>query len=246
MNQLTINQVAKLCGITVRTLHYYDGIGLLSPSSVAENGYRMYDDNSLAKLQEILFFKELDIPLKEIKHILNSPSYNKKDALSRQKQLLVLKRDRLNKIIKLLDDNLENDKLNLKEFDMTEIKKHIEKYKEETKQRWGNTDAYKQSSKKNIKIYRCRIGERITNEANQIFESFANCMNKAENCKDADSLVKEWQSHITRYYYDCTDEILLDLADMYIYDERFKANIDKHGDGLAEFISSSIKNCLNS
>ena len=125
---LTINKLAKLCGITVRTLHYYDEIGLLCPNSIATNGYREYDQKNLIRLQEILFFKELDIPLKEIKSIIDNPSYNKQKALTNHKKLLTLKKDRLDRIIKLVDDNLSNDKICLKEFDMTEIKEYINKY----------------------------------------------------------------------------------------------------------------------
>ena len=244
MKQLTINQVAKLCGITVRTLHYYDEIGLLCPCSIADNGYRMYNEQSLSKLQEILFFKELDIPLKEIRLILTNPSYNKNDALNKHKELLILKRDRLSKIIRLVDDNLNNDKINLKEFDMTEINKHIDKYQEEAKERWGHSDAYKQSVKRTSK-YTDADWKKINGERDKIFKDFADCMTKNEDCINTDKLVKEWQDHITEYFYDCSDEILLGLADMYIYDERFKENIDKQTDGLAEFISVSIKQCLN-
>lgn len=243
--KLSINQVAKLCGITVRTLHYYDEINLLSPSSIASNGYRQYSEGDLLKLQEILFFKELDVPLKEIKMIMDSPGYNKRKALKRHKEMLILKRDRLDKIISLVNDNLNDDKINLKEFDMTEINKHIEKYKEEVKQRWGDSVAYKQSAKKTFK-YSENEWQKINAERDEIFADFAKCMNIDKDCKEADTLVTEWQNHISKYFYDCTDEILSGLADMYVYDERFKQNMDKHSDGLAEFISNSIKNYLNS
>jgi len=240
---LTINKLAKLCGITVRTLHYYDEIELLCPNSIAPNGYREYDSDNLITLQEILFFKELDIPLKEIKSIIDNPDYDKQKALKKHKELLILKRDRLNRIIKLVDSNLNDKKLSLKEFDMTEINEHINKYKQEAKDRWGDSDAYKQSCKK-TKNYTDADWKRINGERDQIFADFANCMNNAAGSKDADTLAKEWQNHISKYFYDCTEEILLGLADMYTYDERFKENMDKHGEGVTEFISKSIKEYL--
>lgn len=241
---LTINKLAKLCGITVRTLHYYDEIGLLCPNSIAQNGYREYNQENLIRLQEILFFKELDIPLKEIKSIIDSPDYDKQKALRKHKVLLTLKKDRLNRIIQLVNDNLEDEKINLKEFDMTEINKHIEKYAQEAKERWGHSDAYKQSSKR-TKKYTDADWQKINGEKDQIFSDFADCMNNAQYCKDADALVSQWKNHISKYFYDCTDEMLLGLADMYTYDERFKENMDKHGEGVSDFISKSIKNYCN-
>ena len=102
---LNINQVAKFCGITVRSLHYYSEIGLLEPAEYAENGYRKYNKKNLSKLQQILFFKELDIPLKHIKEILENPSYDKNTALAKHKELLILKRNRLNSLIALIRNN---------------------------------------------------------------------------------------------------------------------------------------------
>ena len=100
---MKINQVAALTGVTVRTLHYYDKIGLLKPSQVTEAGYRLYDGAALGKLQQILFFKELDFPLSDIKEIMTDPRYDKKEALLKQKELLLQKRDRLDGLIKLVE-----------------------------------------------------------------------------------------------------------------------------------------------
>ncbi|MBN2879427.1 MAG: MerR family transcriptional regulator [Clostridia bacterium] len=243
MKPLTINQAAKLSGITVRTLHYYDEVGLLTPSIVAENGYRLYDEEALKRLQEILFFKELNMPLKDIREIMDDPAYDRTAALKKHRDLLILQRKRLDRLIELLDDNLKSGKVNLKEFDMTEIKKQINKYKEEVKQRWGDTEAYRQSSKKTA-AYKDEDWKRITTENSRIFDEFADCMNAKPGSKSSDALVIEWQKHITDHFYDCTDEILSGLADMYVGDQRFSDNINKHGEGLAEFICQSIKNYL--
>lgn len=240
---MTIKEIAQLAGITVRTLHYYDEIELLKPAVTEDNGYRLYDEQSLKELQQILFFRELGFPLKQIKQIMLSESYDEKKTLSKHKELLKLKRDRISGLIKLIDDTLEGEKVSFKEFEMTEIEQHREKYAKEAKQRWGNTDAYKQSTAKTQK-YTKEDWKKINEESAKIFEYFAACMKGEEDSKSPDELVKLWQQHITKYYYDCTDEILLGLGEMYVQDERFKQNIDKFGDDLAEFIRESIKNTL--
>lgn len=128
----TIKQVSDLTGISIRMLHYYDKIGLLKPSKTTDAGYRLYGDDSLEILQQILFFKELDIPLKEMKEILKSSHYDKKQALSKQKDLLVLKRDRLNELIELVEKKLKGDEtMSFKEFDMSEYFNMLDTFKQE-------------------------------------------------------------------------------------------------------------------
>ena len=240
---MSIKQTAELAGITVRTLQYYDKMGILKPR-VESNGYRKYDEDSIKKLQQILFFTELGFPLQQIKKIMQSENYDEKNAMMNQKEMLILKRDRLNKLIKLIDKTIGGEKMSLKEFDMSEIEMQREKYTQEAKERWGETDAYKQSQRK-TKDYNAGDWQKINDEACEIFSAFAICMRGEEDALSAEELSKEWQSHITRYYYDCTDEILSGLADMYILDTRFKENIDKYGDGVAEFMSASIKKYLD-
>nr|WP_314459762.1 MerR family transcriptional regulator [uncultured Clostridium sp.] len=128
----TIKQVSDLTGISIRMLHYYDKIGLLKPSKITDAGYRLYGDDSLEILQQILFFKELDIPLKEMKEILESSHYDKKQALRKQKDLLVLKRDRLNELIELIEKKLKGDgTMSFKEFDMNEYFNMLDTFKQE-------------------------------------------------------------------------------------------------------------------
>ncbi|MBE6830517.1 MAG: MerR family transcriptional regulator [Ruminococcaceae bacterium] len=128
----TIKQVSDLTGISVRMLHYYDKIGLLKPSTTTEAGYRLYDNEALETLQQILFFKELDIPLKSMKEILESPRYDKVRALHEQKELLMLKRDRLNELIALIEKKLKGGSaMSFKEFDMGEYFNTLETFKQE-------------------------------------------------------------------------------------------------------------------
>lgn len=128
----TIKQVSDLSGVSVRMLHYYDKIGLLKPSKITDSGYRLYDDESIMLLQQIMFYRELDIPLKEVKEILYSSDYDRTRGLEKQKKLLIIKRDRLNDLIELIDETLKGGKeMSFKEFDMSEYYNALEEFKEE-------------------------------------------------------------------------------------------------------------------
>lgn len=128
----TIKQVSDLTGISIRMLHYYDKIGLLKPSSITDAGYRLYGNESLETLQQILFFKELDVPLKNMKEMLESPQYDKVQALHEQKELLSLKRDRLNELIALIERKLKGGStMSFKEFDMSDYFNALETFKKE-------------------------------------------------------------------------------------------------------------------
>ena len=138
---MKISEVAKLSGVTVRTLHYYDEIGLLKPSKTTEAGYRMYSIEDLEKLQQILFFRELDFPLNEIKEIMINPKYDKIEALNKHKELLIEKRKRIDGLVTLIDKTIKGDNnMSFKEFDNSKIEENKRKYSEEVKKRWGNTD----------------------------------------------------------------------------------------------------------
>jgi len=143
----TVKQVSDLTGISVRMLHYYDEIGLLKPSTISEAGYRLYDDEALVILQQILFFKELDMPLKEVKEIMGSPHFDKIQALENQKKLLIIKRDRLNDLLELINKTLKGENtMSFKEFDMSEYYNVLEEFKKENKDKvirqWGSVDKF--------------------------------------------------------------------------------------------------------
>ncbi|MDD7793577.1 MerR family transcriptional regulator [Clostridium sp. 'White wine YQ'] len=128
----TVKEVSDLTGVSVRALHYYDEIGLLKPSKVTDSGYRLYDDETLDTLHQILFFKELDISLKEIKDIMSNPNFDKKQALKNQKELLILKRDRLNDLIELINKRIRGENaMSFKEFDMSQYLSVLEEFKNE-------------------------------------------------------------------------------------------------------------------
>ncbi len=238
---MKINEVARLTGVTVRTLHYYDEIGLLKPSLVTEAGYRLYDKDALETLQQILFFRELEFPLGEIKEIMTNPNYKKQEALIKHKELLTRKRNRLNKLIQLVDDTMEGaSNMSFKEFDTTDIEKAKKEYAKEVKMRWGNTDAYKESEEK-TKSYDGKKWEMMNAESEAIFQEFEKIKDKEPDCKEARELVVKWQEYITTNFYTCTKEILAGLGAMYVADERFTNNIDRFGAGTAAFMSAAIE-----
>jgi DNA-binding transcriptional MerR regulator len=246
LNMKTVKEVKELSGVSVRTLHYYDEIGLLTPRKSDHSGYRLYDEKDIERLQQILFFRELGFELKKIKEILDKPDFNKDEALKNHKDLLSLKRTRLDNLIKLTENLLKGEnKMSFKEFDMAEIENAQKKYKKETEERWGNTDAYKESQKK-TSSYTKEDWAKITAEDSDIYNDFVKNMDKAPASKEVQELVARKQAHITKYFYTCTKEILAGLGEMYVADERFTKNIDKFGTGLAEFISKAIKEyCKN-
>ena len=238
---MKISEVAKLSGVTVRTLHYYDEIGLLKPSKTTEAGYRMYSIEDLEKLQQILFFRELDFPLNGIKEIMINPKYDKIEALNKHKELLIEKRKRIDGLVTLIDKTIKGDNnMSFKEFDNSKIEENKRKYSEEVKKRWGNTDAYKEYEKKTTS-YDKNSWNTINEEMAKILKEFADNRDKDVNSDIVQSLVEKWRGYITLNFYNCTKEILSCLGLMYIGDERFKENIDKYGEGTSEFMAKAIE-----
>ncbi len=239
--KLTVSEMAKLAGVSVRTLHYYDDIGLLSPDYVDEhNGYRYYCDMAVSRLQEILFYRELDFSLKEIRAILSNPQYDKMQSLQKHKTLLLMKKERLERIISLVDDALKGENnMSIKEFDNSEYNTIKNEYAKEAEERWGNTDAYAQSVKK-TSSYSKEKWDEVNDESNSIFADFAKCRDLAPSDERVQALVQKWKDFISKSYYQCSNEILAGLGLMYVNDERFTANLDKFGVGTAKLMSDAI------
>lgn len=243
-----VKEVAELAGISVRTLHHYDHIGLLSPDSLTESGYRLYSDEDLETLQHILFLKELDFPLNEIGEIITSPTYDRDSALEKQKFELMMKRDRLNSLIDTIDQTIssrkEGIKMSQKEmfsaFDMREIEEFRSSYAEEVKEKYGASDAFGQSERK-TKKYTEQDWAEIKEESSVIMNSLAENLSKDPSDSVVQDLIRQWQRHITDRFYDCTKEILAGLGESYVDDMRFAKNIDKHGVGLSYFFRDAIR-----
>ena len=238
-----IREFAELTGVSVRTLHYYDEIGLLKPAFVDErNGYRDYDEKSLERMIEILFYRELDFPLKSILGILSSPEYDKAAAIRKQKELLMLKKERLERLIFALDKT-EKGEIPMNTFNNNEYETARRQYADEAKQKWGGTEAFRESEQKTADYSAEKWGE-VNAGLNAVLAEFAAIKDGVTpESETAQSLVRKLQTYITDNFYTCTPEILRGLGQMYVADERFRANIDKNGIGTAGFISDAIKAC---
>ncbi|MDE7051602.1 MAG: MerR family transcriptional regulator [Lachnospiraceae bacterium] len=235
---MSVHEVAKLTGITARTLHYYDKIGLLKPTKVTGAGYRMYDCTALSRLQNILLFRELEFPLKEIKAILDSPGFDLSEVITQQIELLELKYKHIGELITFTREILKKGvaTMNFDVFDKSEI----EKYEAEVKEKWGNTKAYQEYKQKNIAQNVDSYGK-IANELMAMFSELGELKHLAPNSDEVQEKISALQKFITGNYYVCTNEILSGLGEMYAYDESFKNNIDKAGGyGTADFVKQAI------
>ena len=236
---MTVNEVSKLTGVSIRTLQYYDKIGLLRPAKYTEAGYRLYDDAALETLQQILLFRELEFPLKEIKEIIGSPDFDRSKALGQQIELLRLKKEHIENLIELAKGIKLLGVRNLK-FDAFDTRK-IDEYAAQAKASWGQTPAYKEYEEKakgrtreeDKKIYQGMI---------DIFAEFGAIRKSDPASGEAQALVKKLQDYITEHMYTCTNEILSGLGKMYAGGGDFTKNIDSFGgEGTAEFASKAIE-----
>lgn len=234
----TVKQVSKLTGISVRTLHHYDAIGLLKPAKVTEAGYRLYDDTALERLQNILLFRELQFPLKEIKSILDDPDFDPSEAIQQQIKLLELQRNHIERLISFAREIQKKgvNKMDFNVFDKTEI----ENYSAEVKSKWGSTKAYEEYEQRNSEKSNSELAE-TANRFMSVFEAIGSLKHLSPSDKKVQEKIRELQSFITDNYYNCTDEILKGLGQMYVNDERFKRSIDEAGgEGTAEFVRQAI------
>ncbi len=238
----SISQAARRAGVSVRTLRYYDEIGLLKPSEVSPSGYRYYDGPAMEALQQIVFYRELGVGLEQIRTILSSPE-DRTQALQKHRRLLLLKRQRLDDMLRLVDETIGGKPMYQERPRPTkeELDAFRAEYAREAAERWGNTEAFMESREKHAG-YTERQEEEIHEEMEEIFRAFGGCKDPA--APEAQALVRRWQEHITRYHYNCTDGILSCLGEMYVNDPRMKANLDQYGPGTAQLMHDAIKCAL--
>lgn len=235
---MTVNEVSKLTGVSIRTLHYYDEIGLLSPSDKMASGYRLYDDIALEKLHQILLFKELEFPLKDIKRILDSPGFDRKKALEDQVTLLELKKEHLERLIVHAREliTVGGNNMDFTAFDTSKI----EEYTKKAKENWGDTAAYKEFEEKNKgkkKEEMMKIGQELMGIFKELGEF------KALPVKDekVQNTIQKIRDFITANYYNCTIEIFSSLGEMYAAGGSMTENIDAYGgEGTARFAQKAI------
>ena len=237
---MTVHEVSKLSGVSIRTLQYYDSIGLLKPSDYTESGYRLYDDAAIERLQMILLFRELEFPLKDIQKIIDSPNFDKSKALEQQIQLLMLKKEHIENLINLARGIKKTGVKNIMDFTAFDTKQ-IEEYTAQAKESWGDTDAFKEYEKKS----KGRTAEDNVNMAKdmmKLFTEFGGMKDFAPESETVQKQVKKLQDFISENYYTCTNEILAGLGKAYSAGGEMTENIDKAGgEGTGAFADKAIQ-----
>ena len=234
-----IRELSELAGVSARTLRYYDEIGLLKPLYTSESGYRYYGQEELVLLQQILFYRELGVPLEQIGRILSAPDHDRTEALKKHRSLLLMKRQRLDDMLRLVDETIGGNPMYDERPKPTQADWEAvrDQYAQEAAERWGNTEAFLESREKH-KDYTPEKEAQIQAEMEEIFAAFGRCA--GPEGEEAQALVKRWQEHITKYHYRCTAGILACLGQMYVNAPRFRENLDQYGPGTAQKMSDAI------
>jgi MerR family transcriptional regulator, thiopeptide resistance regulator len=242
----SVGELAKLAGVTVRTLHHYDSIGLLVPGGRTAAGYRQYTHDDVVRLQRILYYRSLGFDLDRIALLLGDASLDAADHLRVQHELLTERLDRLTHVIAMVERQMEAEKMGIRltpeevfevfgDFDPAE-------YAEEAEQRWGESDAYRQSQQRAPR-YRNEDWLKIRAETREIDAAFVALLQRdvPADSKEAKALAERHRQHITRWFYDCSPEMHRGLAEMYVGDPRFAAHYEKQASGLAAYVAGAIR-----
>ena len=242
----TVGEVAALAGVTVRTLHHYDRIGLLAPSGRSENGYRLYAYGDLERLRQIRLLRELRFSLDAIGQMLDAPAYGRRNALEAQRDLLRERQERTERIIRGVDRALQAMEEET-EMDRTEMFEGLEEfdheqYRGEVEQRWGDTDAYRESMRR-TRRYGTGDWARIKAEGEAVVARLADLMavGAPAEGRAAMDLAEEHRRHIDRWFYPCSETMHCNLADLYTDDPRFGEYFEKRAEGLAVFVRNAIR-----
>lgn len=236
----TVKGVAQLAGVSVRTMHHYDEIGLLKPTHVNPSGYRLYTEQDLERLQQVLFFRELGLSLTEIKQIIDSPGFDRRRALQEHKELLQERQERLSRLIRSIDRTLNamergarmDEKEMFDGFDQSQ-------YEEEARQRWGHTEAYKESTAR-AKKYRKEDWDAIKQQGSEIEQQLAALMDRGAADPEVQTWIGRHHQMINDRFYTCSTEIYRGLGDLYVADERFTAYYERIRPGMAAFMNEAM------
>lgn len=237
---MKVKEVADLVGISVRTLHHYDEMGLLTPEETTESGYRLYSQDNLELLQQILFFKELGFPLKQIKEIIHNPSYDRQEALNLHRQMLLEKRRRLDQMIATVDKTIQYTKgeitmTNKEKFEGFDFSHNP--YEQEARERWG--DKAVDSSNAKVESLPRKEQDGMLAAMNEIYTKLASLRNESPDSPEAQVAIREWYDFLNQLG-SYSLEAFKGLGQMYVDDERFTKNIDKFGEGLAVFMRDAM------
>lgn len=253
--QWTVGEVARLAHVTVRTLHHYDEIGLLVPSERSGAGYRLYSEADLERLHQILLYRELGFGLEAIGRLLDAPSVDRRTALRAQRELLVEKRRRTEAVIRAVDRTLETMEggRTMSADEMFEgfeelagapeaVRAHHAAHAREAHERWGETDAYRESLRR-AKGHSREDWRRIREEAESNEARMAALMAAGEDPEGPEAMAaaEAMREHIGRWFYPCSHQVHAGLADMYEADPRFAAHYDERAEGLAAYVAGAIR-----
>ncbi|ARF17818.1 MerR family transcriptional regulator [Sporosarcina ureae] len=233
---MKVKEVAELVGISVRTLHHYNEIGLFIPDENTDAGYRIYSDENLETLQQILFFRELGFPLKKIKEIIDSPSFNQQEALEMQHKMLLEQKKRLDQMIGTIEKTIQHAK---GEIQMTNQEKFEgfdfshNPYEQEAREKWGDQAVDEANEKaKNMTAF-------DQEKFNEVFRNLAAIRHLSPDSKEVQEKIREWY-HFLNKMGNYSLEAFKGLGQMYVDDERFTQNIDQFGEGLAQFMCTAM------
>ncbi len=238
-----VRELARLAGVSVRTLHHYDQIGLLTPSSRTAAGYRQYGADDLMRLQQILFFKELDVPLGEIRAILDDPEFDQIAALEQHRRLLQMRSERLAQLLKTVDKTIQKlteDTMTLTNEELYEgfSKEQIESYESEARERWGSTDAYKESRKRVGNMSKAQWNA-VKDQGDEATWLMAGLMGRDPADPEVQAAIAKHHAWIENFYT-ASAEMYAGLGQMYVEDERFRASYDAYAPGLADFMRDAM------
>ena len=241
-----VKDVARIARVSVRALHHYDEIGLLAPATRSPAGYRLYDQASLLRLQQILIGRELGLPLEEIRRSLDDPDFDHRRTLLRQREQLVKQAEAtaemitaVDRALEMLDDEEKGDAMTMEQifagFDPS-------KYEREVEARWGDTEVHRESSRR-TKTYTAEDWAAIKNEQASIYRDIAAARQagKAVDDDDVMDIAERHRLSIDRWFYPCSFDMHLGLADLYEADDRFATTIDAYGAGLTPFLAEAIR-----
>jgi DNA-binding transcriptional MerR regulator len=238
----TVKQLSTLAGASARTLHYYDEIGLLKPESVGANGYRYYGDDSLLRLQQILFYRELDLPLEDIKKIMNRPGFDVLAALESHRKALEQRVERTNWLIRTVDDTI----LHLKGKKDMSKKQLFEAFSDEQQEEYAReaeqmyAPKIVRASNKKWKAYSAAEKQNILDEGGRIYTDLVAAMPRGAASPEVQACIERWRRHMD-YFWTPNLEQLIGLTELYNTDPRFKANFNRIDPRLAEFMREAVK-----
>ncbi len=244
MKKYSVKQLSDLAKVSVRTLHYYDEIGLLKPSEKSAAGYRFYVRADLFKLQQIMFFKELEFSLEEIQRILSDPNFDLKKALKSHREEISKRSEQFKTLLSTIDKTIQtlNQKIMLSDQEMYEgfTPEQAKAYRKEASQKWGKGEV--KATENRIKKMSKEQWNEVKAQGEAIIKKLAELMAAGEDpsSKPVQECIARWHKHLGNFY-PVSEARLRGLGEMYVADERFTAHYDKHHKGLAQFKNKAIQ-----